>query len=578
MRAFFVPTPSELAEWAADPSALMAHGEPAASPGASGAGGGVAGGGAASGSARPCAESLLLCLLLRDRQGVTQSILRIAADAQAATAAAEAATAAAAASGVASSPSSVPLLNCWPPSPPSPAPPPPLFPPPGSPAAAACAEASLLTDGAYRALGCVCGELPPGAVRFPHWFATELRPRLAAHAAAAEAGERGDAGGAAIAASLPHRLLAARSLWLISKFADEATGPGGFVFGGDGGAASPPSPQAASHTFSDDAASVVLPLLSPRDPLLALHAAAALKALWCAHVCRAHAPPLARAAALRHHVGEKYSPGTPPHGGALSPGLVAPPSPPVVAQSFAPSWALAALTRCLSLLTGLGEPETTVGVCRLCGDLVAGLGREALAPHAATLAAALPSAWRAAEAAAGGEAGGAVRAQCALLALVTTLVTHVGTSAPLAGEQQQPGATSQQQQQSPGPATPAHSPFLPPSPVTPPPDSPGVGGCAPNGSPSDDDLPTGLGAVVWPLLSHALGCEALCDDGAALWLATLRASTRLTRPMAALAPRLFALLAHDPTPALLCALQARPCVGKSLYYICIPPLTFPFQP
>lgn len=305
-------------------------------------------------SPRPCAETLLLCLLLRDRARVAATALRLAAQAQA------------------------------------------------TPVDSGDASAVLFRDGVYRAIGVLAPELPSGAVDFAAWLRGELAPLLAAHASAAEGARHGDAAAAQQAASLPRRLLAARALWLIGRFSEAVVDPPR--------ASAPGAPPDASAPvcgpLTHDAVVAILPHLAPEDPLLALHAAAALRAL-CSGVASAASSGLWRGA------------------GAVSPQRAA-------SDAVAP-WGVTALSRCLALLPALPEPESMASVLRLCGLLLDLLGRRRLAPHAAVLANTLPAVWQAVDLRARGEPGAGARAHAALLGALAHLVAVLGTAA-LAGD------------------------------------------------------------------------------------------------------------------------------------------------
>jgi hypothetical protein len=260
------------------------------------------------------------------------------------------------------------------------------------------AAAVLFRDGVYRALGVLAPELPSGAVDFGAWLRSELAPLLATHAAAVDGSRCGDAAAAAAAASLPRRLLAARALWLIGRFADAVVEPPPAQ--GDGGAAAP-----TCAPLMHAAVAAILPHLAPEDPLLALHAAAALRAL-CSTVAAC-----AGSAAWRG---------------------VAPTPDAAAALAVAP-WGVVALSRCLALLPALPEPESMASVLRLCGLLIDLLGRRHLAPHAGALAHALPAVWAAVDARAHGEPGAGARAHAALLGALAHMVAVLGTAA-LAGD------------------------------------------------------------------------------------------------------------------------------------------------
>ena len=434
---YLVPTPAELDEWRSDPEALLAQGEPAAA-------------GAEGDSARPCAETLLLCLTLRDRQKVSAIVLGLAQQAQ---------------------------QSCG----------------------AEDAASVLFRDGVYRALGVLAPELPAGTVDVWSWARAELLPLLAEHAGCADAARRGDAQAQAAAHSLPRRLLAARALWLLGRFAEELVAPKQLADGGQR-----PDDAAQGQARAQEAAVAALPHLSPDDPLLALHAAAALRSLASAASSHVSAAVLASRRRALSSGAEARTRDTARSVEAAAASAAS--------DAVAP-WALPALSRALGLLPALAEPETTASVLRLCAMLIDLLGRARLAPHAPTLVAALPPVWQAVEARCGGTPGAAARVHAALLGTLAHLVTVLGTDAF------------------------AH------------------------------ESGVGVGGILFPMLAFSTdptsaSFDALMEDGVQLWLAALRASTGALHPsLLALTPRLLDLLRRDPSTPLVLVCQGYILVG-----------------
>lgn len=99
----------------------------------------------------------------------------------------------------------------------------------------------------------------------------------------------------------------------------------------------------------------MFPSQGPADPLLALQAAGALRALCM----RLHSLPWR-----------------------------------IRSERVAP-WGMDALSRCFALLPAVGEPESMTAVLHLVALLVELLGRRHLAEHAAAIANALPPIWEA---------------------------------------------------------------------------------------------------------------------------------------------------------------------------------------
>jgi len=465
IRLYLTPTNAELEEWRADPAALLAAGEPGAADAASAAD---------EGSPRQCAETLLLCLLLRDKPGVSAAVLRLAAAAQAAAGAGDGAD--------------------------------------GD-------QAAIVRDGAYRALGVLAPELPQGALDLPSWLRTELLPRLRQHAAAADAARRGDAAAAAARAALPARLLAARALWLVGRFAGQIAAPRQPRVPrqpSTPGAPPPPPPPPPPHdeALAAECAAAALPHLSPEDPLLALHSSAALLSLTSA--CAAAAQQRLH---RERYAAQAESRGRPEPGAAAAAEAAAA----AAASAAVAPWGLPALSAALGLLPALVcAPESAVSVLRLVALLIDTLGRSALAPHAAAVAAALPPVWSAVDGAAAraAEPGASARLHCALLDALAHLVAVLGTDA--------------------------------------------LGGAGGEG---------GVGNILYPLCRFATepgvaGAEALLDDGVALWLAALRATAGgLSAPQAALSGRVFQLVEADPGVSPLLLLQGYILLGGAPWVV-----------
>ena len=463
---YLCPSPAELEEWKADPHALLQHGEPLAG---SAADGGDSGGGD---SARPCAETVLLCLLLRDRSKVTATVLALAAQAQATG--------------------------------------------PGSGGDTdADMRGAMFRDGVYRAIGVLATELPHDAINVESWVRSELIPLLASHAACMDAAARGEEGAMAAARSVSRRLLAARALWLLGRFAED------MVIGRDGPSSSlfreevSETRLAAGMSLAHDAACACLPHLRTEDPLLALHAAAALRQLaTCVGNTASSVVMITRRRALSTGAEQR----------TMQTGMDIDRAAASAASAAVAPWGLPALSRCLALLPVLADADTAASVLQLCGQLIDTLGRSVLAPHAGTLAAALPAVWAATEARGQGTPGASARVHAALLSTLAHLVRITGTAAL---------AT----------AAPA-------------------GSAAPGGSAEQ------MGGVLFPLLAYATdpccaASEALLDDGISLWVAALRSCPPgpLHPAMEALTPRLFDLVHRDPRSTLILVCQGYILVG-----------------
>ena len=478
---YLCPTPAELEEWRQDPRALLQHadGEPLVTAGVMDA---AIGGGSADGSgdsARPCAETVLLCLLLRDRTTVTSTVLGLATQAQALSAADT------------GNDSEQELRN------------------------------ALFRDGVYRAIGVMAPELPHAAVDVPAWARAELFPLLAVHASCVDAAARGETGTAAAkaAASVSRRLLAARALWLLGRFAEDMV-MGREQQSGDGSMMSEQQRQQrleAGMALAHDAACACLPHLRVEDPLLALHAAAALRQLA---VCVANAASGAVVESARNALATGAAERT------STTGLEVNRAAHSAAATAVAAWGLPALSRCLALLPAVvGDPDTAAGVLRLCGLLIDTLGRRVLAPHAGTLAAALPAVWSATDVQGGGTPGASARVHAALLSTLAHLVRITGTAALAAA-----------------PAAPTSASLTQPA----------------------------VGGVLFPLLAYATdpanaSSDALMDDGIALWVAALRCCPPgpLHPAMDALTPRLFDLLHADPRSSLILVCQGYILVGAA---------------
>ena len=467
---YLCPSPAELEEWRADPHALLQHGEPLAG-GATDAG--DSGGGD---SARPCAETVLLCLLLRDRSKVTSTVLGLAAQAQA------------------SGPGSGNDTD-------------------------ADMRGAMFRDGVYRAIGVLASELPYDAINVESWVRSELIPLLASHAACMDAAARGEEGAMAAARSVSRRLLAARALWLLGRFAED------MVVGRDGPSSSlfreeiSETRLAAGMALAHDAACACLPHLRTEDPLLALHAAAALRQLaTCVGNTASSVVMITRRRALSTGAEQR----TMRTGRDIDRAAAA------SASAAVAPWGLPALSRCLALLPVLADADTAASVLQLCGQLIDTLGRSVLAPHAGTLAAALPAVWAATEARGQGTPGASARVHAALLSTLAHLVRITGTAA--------------------------------------------LATASTSGSAASTGSAEQMGGVLFPLLAYATdpscaASEALLDDGISLWVAALRSCPPgpLHPAMEALTPRLFDLVHRDPRSTLILVCQGYILVGGSAW-------------